>query len=231
MATAVGRPAAERARLFTGLPRPASSARAHELPRVRTRSGARVRRRARRAHHVRPIATPRVIVACGPRWRRWPTPWSHAWVATRGTGRGQRAARGAVARAVRPMASTSTRPLLASRGRRPALGDVQPEGSARPRRTLDWSYLKRMQRRLARLVPITADLGIKKAWAATIEYTPDHLRSWAPWCSATARRWRSRSRVVRARHDVGTAVARMATDLALTAQPMCRRPQDSAWTG
>jgi sarcosine oxidase subunit beta len=42
-------------------------------------------------------------------------------------------------------------------------------------RALDWSYLRRMQRRLGRLVPITQALGIRKAWAATIEFTPDHM--------------------------------------------------------
>lgn len=42
-------------------------------------------------------------------------------------------------------------------------------------RAIDWSYLRRMQRRLGRLVPITQALGIRKAWAATIEFTPDHM--------------------------------------------------------
>ncbi len=54
-------------------------------------------------------------------------------------------------------------------------GMSNPEERPGPGRTIDWPYLKRMQRRLARLVPVTAGLGIKKAWAATIEYTPDHL--------------------------------------------------------
>jgi sarcosine oxidase subunit beta len=42
-------------------------------------------------------------------------------------------------------------------------------------RTIDWGYLRKMQKRLARFVPVTRDLGIRKAWAATIDYTPDHL--------------------------------------------------------
>jgi sarcosine oxidase, subunit beta len=42
-------------------------------------------------------------------------------------------------------------------------------------RTIDWPYLKTMQRRLARFVPVTKELGIRKVWAATIDYTPDHL--------------------------------------------------------
>ena len=32
-----------------------------------------------------------------------------------------------------------------------------------------------MQRRLNTLVPTTKDLGIRKAWCGTIDYTPDHL--------------------------------------------------------
>ena len=32
-----------------------------------------------------------------------------------------------------------------------------------------------MRSRLAERVPLTAGLGIRRAWAATIDYTPDHL--------------------------------------------------------
>jgi sarcosine oxidase subunit beta len=32
-----------------------------------------------------------------------------------------------------------------------------------------------MRARLATLVPVTRDLGLRKIWAATIDYTPDHL--------------------------------------------------------
>jgi sarcosine oxidase, subunit beta len=32
-----------------------------------------------------------------------------------------------------------------------------------------------MRRRLAELVPVTAGLGLRRIWAATIDYTPDHL--------------------------------------------------------
>jgi sarcosine oxidase subunit beta len=40
---------------------------------------------------------------------------------------------------------------------------------------VDWPYLRKMERRMRRLVPVTRDLGIRRAWAATIEYCPDHL--------------------------------------------------------
>ncbi|HXJ66475.1 MAG TPA: FAD-binding oxidoreductase, partial [Actinomycetota bacterium] len=48
----------------------------------------------------------------------------------------------------------------------------EPPGVARE---VDWPYLQRMRRRLARLVPATRGLGLRKVWAATIDYTPDHL--------------------------------------------------------
>jgi len=40
---------------------------------------------------------------------------------------------------------------------------------------IDEAYLELMRRRLADLVPVTAGLGLRKVWAATIDYTPDHL--------------------------------------------------------
>ena len=40
---------------------------------------------------------------------------------------------------------------------------------------IDEAYLDLMRRRLAGLVPVTAGLGLRKVWAATIDYTPDHL--------------------------------------------------------
>src|SRR3954454_7198073 len=42
-------------------------------------------------------------------------------------------------------------------------------------RTFDWDYYGRMQERLATVLPVTASLGVRKVWAATIEYTPDPL--------------------------------------------------------
>jgi sarcosine oxidase, subunit beta len=40
---------------------------------------------------------------------------------------------------------------------------------------IDWPFLLKIRRRLAELVPVTASLGLRKVWAATIDYTPDHL--------------------------------------------------------
>ncbi len=40
---------------------------------------------------------------------------------------------------------------------------------------VDEPYLELMRQRLAELVPLTAGLGLRRTWAATIDYTPDHL--------------------------------------------------------
>jgi sarcosine oxidase, subunit beta len=40
---------------------------------------------------------------------------------------------------------------------------------------IDEPYLAQMRERLAELVPVTAGLGLRRIWAATIDYTPDHL--------------------------------------------------------
>jgi sarcosine oxidase, subunit beta len=39
----------------------------------------------------------------------------------------------------------------------------------------DWAYYERMRERVAALLPVTARLGLRRVWAATIDYTPDHL--------------------------------------------------------
>jgi sarcosine oxidase subunit beta len=42
-------------------------------------------------------------------------------------------------------------------------------------RDVDEAYLARMRARLEHLVPVVAGLGLRRMWAATIDYTPDHL--------------------------------------------------------
>jgi len=41
--------------------------------------------------------------------------------------------------------------------------------------SIDWAFYDLMRARLAALVPVTRDLALRKIWAATIDYTPDHL--------------------------------------------------------
>jgi sarcosine oxidase subunit beta len=39
----------------------------------------------------------------------------------------------------------------------------------------DWSYYDLMRKRVEAVLPATAGLGLRRVWAATIDYTPDHL--------------------------------------------------------
>jgi sarcosine oxidase, subunit beta len=54
-------------------------------------------------------------------------------------------------------------------------GMSNPDEPPGENREVDEDYLARMRARLAQLVPVTAGLGLRRIWAATIDYTPDHL--------------------------------------------------------
>jgi sarcosine oxidase subunit beta len=54
-------------------------------------------------------------------------------------------------------------------------GMSNPDEEPGPAREVDWAYFERMRDRVAALYPATAGLGVRRAWAATIDYTPDHL--------------------------------------------------------
>jgi sarcosine oxidase, subunit beta len=54
-------------------------------------------------------------------------------------------------------------------------GMSNPDEPPGENREVDEAYLARMRARLGRLVPVTAGLGLRRIWAATIDYTPDHL--------------------------------------------------------
>jgi sarcosine oxidase, subunit beta len=89
----------------------------------------------------------------------------------------------------------------------------EPPGIAR---NIDWSFHDRMRARLDTLVPVTRGLGIRKMWAATIDFTPDHL----PILGPALRDGQPIEGVVVASaggHGMmwGPAVARVAADLAL----------------
>ncbi len=96
-------------------------------------------------------------------------------------------------------------------------GMSNPSETPGPGRSIDWRYLRRMQRRLAKLVPATMDLGIKKAWAATIEYTPDHLPLLGPLVQRDATEVRGATIASACGHGMmwGPSVSRIAVDLAL----------------
>jgi sarcosine oxidase subunit beta len=54
-------------------------------------------------------------------------------------------------------------------------GMSDPDEPPDENRCVDFDYLALMRSRLAARVPLTAGLGIRRAWAATIDFTPDHL--------------------------------------------------------
>jgi sarcosine oxidase subunit beta len=54
-------------------------------------------------------------------------------------------------------------------------GMSNPDEAPGENRVIDRPYLAAMRGRLAALVPATANLGLRRVWAATIDYTPDHL--------------------------------------------------------
>jgi len=90
----------------------------------------------------------------------------------------------------------------------------EPPGVAR---TFDHDYFALMRARMAQLVPVTAELGLRRTWAATIDYTPDHL----PILGPLLRDGAPVGGVVVAAaggHGMmwGPAVSRVAADLVLT---------------
>jgi sarcosine oxidase subunit beta len=96
-------------------------------------------------------------------------------------------------------------------------GMSNPEEVPGPGRSIDWAYLRRMERRLHALVPATRDLGTKKVWAATIEYTPDHLPLLGPLVLRDGAEVEGATVACACGHGMmwGPAVSRIAADLAL----------------
>jgi sarcosine oxidase subunit beta len=54
-------------------------------------------------------------------------------------------------------------------------GASKPDEEPGEAREIDLAYLAEMRATLARHVPPVAELGLRRTWAATIEYSPDHL--------------------------------------------------------
>ena len=85
-------------------------------------------------------------------------------------------------------------------------------------REIDWPYLRRMQRRLERLVPAARGLGLRKAWCATIDFTPDHQPILGPAITPGGDEIRGVTVASPGGHGMmwGPAVARIAADLVMT---------------
>ena len=95
-------------------------------------------------------------------------------------------------------------------------GMSDPDEPPGENRVVDFDYLALMRSKLAALVPLTAGLGVRRAWAATIDFTPDHLPIIGPALNSAP----GYDRVVVAAAGGagmmwGPAVARCAADVAL----------------
>ncbi len=97
-------------------------------------------------------------------------------------------------------------------------GMSNPNEVPGPAREVDWDYVHLMERKLNRVVPITKKLGIRKAWAATIEYTPDHLPLLGPVVLRDGSELEGATVATANGHGMmwGPAVGRIAADLSLT---------------
>ena len=186
---------------------------AHPCRRSRTARG------HRGAHHRGTIATSRVLLTGGPAMQAVATAaGARAWV---GYARHQ-----VVVTEASPDLHADTTAMAFDIGAgiywRPEEGGLlwgmsNPDEEPGPGRSIDWPYLRRMERRLHRLVPVTRTLGIKKAWAATIEYTPDHFPLTGPLVLRDGTEVAGASIASACGHGMmwGPAVSRIAVDLAL----------------
>ncbi len=96
-------------------------------------------------------------------------------------------------------------------------GMSNPDERPGPGARVDEHYLALMRERLGQLVPVTRGLGLRRVWAATIDYTPDHLPIIGP--ARTGDEILSGVTVASAGGAGmmwGPAVARAAADVALT---------------
>ena len=96
-------------------------------------------------------------------------------------------------------------------------GMSNPDEPPGENRRLDMGYLALMRDRLARLVPVTAGLGLRRIWAATIDFTPDHLPIIGPALTSSGPlRGVTVACAGGAGMMWGPAVSRAAADVALT---------------
>jgi sarcosine oxidase subunit beta len=84
-------------------------------------------------------------------------------------------------------------------------------------RAVDWTMYEAMRERLAGFAPITRDLRLRKIWAATIDFTPDHLPILGPGLAPDGARIEGVTVASAGGHGMmwGPGVARVAADLAL----------------
>jgi sarcosine oxidase subunit beta len=96
-------------------------------------------------------------------------------------------------------------------------GWSDPDETPGEAQTIDWAAYERYRERLAGYVPITRGLGLRKIWAATIDYTPDHLPILGPGLRLDGTAIGGVTVALAAGHGMmwGPGVARVAADLAV----------------
>ena len=94
-------------------------------------------------------------------------------------------------------------------------GWSDPDEAPGEARSVNWPMYDKVRARLEALVPITRGLGIRKIWAATIDYTPDHLPILGPALGADGVRIDGVTVASPGGHGMmwGPGVARVAADL------------------
>jgi sarcosine oxidase, subunit beta len=94
-------------------------------------------------------------------------------------------------------------------------GWSDPDEKPGEAREIDWAAYDRARARLAGFVPITRELGLRRIWAATIDYTPDHLPILGPALTPNGGRIDGVTIASAGGHGMmwGPGVARVAADL------------------
>jgi sarcosine oxidase subunit beta len=95
-------------------------------------------------------------------------------------------------------------------------GWSDPDEAPGEARSINWAMYEQNRARLAGLAPLTADLGLRRIWAATIDYTPDHLPILGPGLRDDGRPIAGVTVASAGGHGMmwGPGVARVAADLA-----------------
>ncbi len=96
-------------------------------------------------------------------------------------------------------------------------GWSNPDETPGDARAIDWAFYDAMRSRLGDLVPVTRDLGLRRIWVATIDYTPDHLPIVGPALTPAGVPIDGVTVASAGGHGMmwGPGVARVATDLAV----------------
>ena len=95
-------------------------------------------------------------------------------------------------------------------------GWSDPDEAPGEARSIDWAAYERTRERLATFVPVTRGLGLRRIWAATIDYTPDHLPILGPGLTPDGTAIEGLTVASAGGHGMmwGPGVARAAADLA-----------------